>query len=150
MERQPFFWSQKQEQYVFVLQREDFIKAVHPDIQGQGRIYVEVDVNVAGWGSLPKFEDIAQHLVELPGTEVLSLSRAELLKLKLAGWSEKSRREGPNRANDYVDTIGVRHAMMREKESLDFASCNDSVRSGLRAWVNEFKDQAEWLKVSYL
>ena len=78
---------------------------------------------------------------------MLSLSRAELFKLKLAGWSEKSRREGPKRGIDYVDTVGVRHAMMREKESLDFAICNDSVRSGLRAWVKEFKDRAERLKI---
>jgi len=147
LEYEPFFWSAQEQQYVFILLRDAYLDGSQPDIICQGRCFVEADVNVAGWGSFPTFEQMRGQLVPLPGTRALSLPRNELLKLKMAGWGEKSRREGPKRANDYVDVIALRQKMVSVGEKMLVSSLNDTERQGLRAWIGEFQDMEEWKKI---
>lgn len=142
---QPFFWSAKHAQYVWATigEHEEEDNVIY-----QGRCFVDIDVNVAGWGSFPKFGSV--NLVSLPNNCGLSLSREWLLKLKLAGWAEKSRREGPKRANDYLDVVALRRAMYVEGELLDTDALSGQMKEGLKFWVGEFKDDREWRRIGVL
>jgi len=146
---EPFFWSVQQEQYVFVAIRDNCVDGSHPDILCQGRCFVEIDVNIAGWGSFPLFHKIKNALVPLTNFGAMSLPRGELLKLKMAGWGEKSRREGPKRANDVVDIVHLRTRMFLEGETMDTEHTNATTREGIKEWIREFRDMADWEAIRY-
>jgi hypothetical protein len=139
---EPFFWSKRHSQYVWTTTLEEDDE--EDKILYQGRCFVEIDINVAGWGSFPRFETIRDVLVQLPGGYGLSLPRNELLKLKLAGWAEKSRREGPKKHNDKLDIVALRTIMDVEEESLDLDSMTANMKEGLKFWLQEMTDDAEW------
>ncbi|PWO21740.1 DUF3245 domain containing protein, partial [Pyrenophora tritici-repentis] len=124
LDDEPLFWSKTNSQY--------------------RRCFLEIDINAARWGSFPRFETIRNALVQLPEGCGLSLPRNELLKLKLAGWAEKSRREGPKKRNDTLDIVALQVAMYLEGEFLDQDTMTDNMKDGLKLWLQEMNDEAEW------
>ncbi|KAF2728260.1 hypothetical protein EJ04DRAFT_569675 [Polyplosphaeria fusca] len=141
LEQEPFFWSQQEEKYVFVVLRDSHVDGSQPDILCQGRCFVELKVRGAG----RRFDDIHKDLVTLPGTSAKSLPRCELLKLKMSGWALKSRREGPKRKNDMIDILALRTTMSLEGERLDLTVGGMyATRAGLSEWLREFDDFKAW------
>ena len=145
---EPFFWSKRHSQYVWAttLEGDDS----EDNILYQSRCFVEIVINVAGWGSFPRFETIHDALVQLPGGCGLSLPRNELLKLKLAGWAEKSRREGPKKRNDALDIVALQVFMYLEGEILDLDTMTPNMKEGLKFWLEEMADDAEWRRIGVL
>jgi hypothetical protein len=142
------FWSGRHSQYAWVTTLEE--DDDEDTILYQGCCFVEIDINVAGWGSFPHFETIRDALVQLPGGCGLSLPRNELLKLKLAGWAERSRREGPRKWNDMLDIVALRVVMYVEGEILDQDSMTANMKEGLKLWLHEMTDDAEWRQIGLL
>jgi hypothetical protein len=141
----PFFWSSVNSQYVWCTTTEEY---GDDDVTlHHGREFVEIDINVAGWGSFPRFQEIRDALVQLPAGCGLSLPRNELLKLKLAGWAERSRREGPKKHNDVADIVALQMVMYIEGEMLDIDSMATNMKEGLRLWREEMDDDAEWRRI---
>jgi hypothetical protein len=151
---EPFFWSKNYSQYVWATTVEEDDN--DDNIIYQGRCFVEIDINVAGWGSFPMFETVRDSLVKLPGNLGYSLPRSELLKLKLAGWAEKSRREGPKKRNDIADIVALRAVMYVEGEFLDEDSMAANMKEGLKFWLQErtgvqkTNDDGEWRRIGIL
>ncbi|EDU46309.1 conserved hypothetical protein [Pyrenophora tritici-repentis Pt-1C-BFP] len=142
LDDEPLFWSKTNSQYVCatILEEEED----KDNILYQRRCFLEIDINAARWGSFPRFETIRNALVQLPEGCGLSLPRNELLKLKLAGWAEKSRREGPKKRNDTLDIVALQVAMYLEGEFLDQDTMTDNMKDGLKLWLQEMNDEAEW------
>lgn len=113
-------------------------------VESTGKL-VEVDHPIAGMHALPPVED--KNLIEVGPDHVKFLKPAGLLELKLTGWSQKSRREGPKRAGDLADTRSIREVLINDKVHVDTGKWNKDARHGLKEWVHEFHDEAEWKKV---
>jgi hypothetical protein len=68
----------------------------------------------------------------------------------LAGWAEKSRREGPKKRNDILDIVALRVVMYVEGEFLDKDSMSANMKEGLKFWLQEMTDDAEWRQIGVL
>jgi hypothetical protein len=60
-------------------------------------------------------------LVPLPGLKALLLPREELLKLKMAGWSQKPRCEGPRKENNKFNIVNLCSIIFLEGEFMEIA-----------------------------
>jgi hypothetical protein len=62
----------------------------------------------------------------------------------MAGWSQKSRREGPKKENDKLDIINLRYAMFSEGELMNTSNLTTNTREGITQWVKDFGDEISW------
>jgi hypothetical protein len=107
--------------------------------------FVEVDGIIAGFMAFPSIDKAT--IVQVgkpPGMQLNFLEPAGLLRLKLSGWANETRRTGPKRAGDMSDITSIRDLLISNEVKMDLKGLKSDMANGLRDWVREFKDLQKW------
>ena len=113
-------------------------------VESSGK-FVEVDAIIAGFMAFPAVDQA--RIVTSEQMQLSFLEPAGLLKLKLSGWANETRRKGPKRAGDMSDITSIRDLLAGDNVSMDLKGLSGDMAKGLKAWVEEFKDLQEWQKL---
>lgn len=108
--------------------------------------FVEVDGVLMGLPPFPTWED-AKVIQVGKEMNLNFLDPVGLIRLKMGGWANETRRKGPKRAGDVNDMTSIRHLLISDRKKIDLRGLNGDEAKGLKAWVEEFKDLDLWKKL---
>ncbi|KAL1849367.1 hypothetical protein Daus18300_013298 [Diaporthe australafricana] len=117
--------------------------------------FVEVDGIIAGWQAFPeltKARIIKVGNPQHPELQLPFLEPAGLLRLKLSTWANETRRKSNKRQGDESDIISIRDLLASNLKAkgkkMEFMKTLDAqMVKGLKDWIKEYKDLAEWQAV---
>lgn len=105
--------------------------------------FVEVDGIIAGFMAFPTIDEAT--IVKAGQSMQLNfLAPVGLLRLKLSGWANGTRRMGPKRLGDMSDITSIRDLLISNGAKMDLKGLKSDMAKGLHDWVKEFKDLPKW------
>ncbi|KAM4060115.1 hypothetical protein HRG_002276 [Hirsutella rhossiliensis] len=108
-----------------------------------GGTFVEVDGIIAGFMAFPTLDQAG--IVRLGQQMQLNfLDPDGLLRLKLSGWANETRRKGAKRYGDMQDIRSIRDLLITDKVQLDLKGLKSDMAKGLSEWIREFNDLKTW------